>query len=62
MSWGGRRDGAGRPKLGNARVLCVLPRPVFKALLERENQTGVARSRIIAEIVTHELIGGILKR
>ncbi len=49
----------GRPRLGNYRVSCIVPKAVKDELLRREAVTGTARTRIAAQILSAELIGGV---
>jgi hypothetical protein len=41
----------GRPRLGEYRLECMLPRAVLDALIERENESGVYRTRIAANVL-----------
>jgi hypothetical protein len=43
--------GRGRPKLGDFRLETMLPHTVFKKLLRVENETGVYRTRIAANVL-----------
>jgi hypothetical protein len=52
----------GRPRLGDARIECVVPRAVLDALKVRESSTGIYRTRIAAEILITELIGKVVSR
>jgi hypothetical protein len=61
MPRGGKRL-PGRPKLGDARIECVVPQAVFDALKARETLTGIYRTRIAAQILTTQLIGGVVRR
>jgi hypothetical protein len=54
--------GRGRPRLGEYRVECTVPRAVLDELLRREQATGQYRSRICADILCDELIGGITRQ
>jgi hypothetical protein len=62
MARGGKRLGAGRPKLDNVRVEFWVPRAAFDQLIERERQAGRYRTRIAADILVSELIGGVVTR
>lgn len=62
MRRGGKRSGAGRPRLGDARIECIVSQSVLDALKTREAVTGIYRTRIAAEILTTELIGGLLRQ
>jgi hypothetical protein len=42
----------GRPRLGDWRLETMLPRSVLDALVERENETGVYRTRIAANVLS----------
>ena len=47
----------GRPKLGEWRLQCIVPRAVLDELLRREEQSGIYRTRVAAEILCRELLG-----
>jgi hypothetical protein len=49
----------GRPKLGDYRLECMLPKAVWNELIRRENAGQGYRTRIAADILTVELIGHI---
>jgi hypothetical protein len=42
----------------NVRIECSVPRAVLDELVRREQQSGVYRSRVAAQILMDELIGG----
>jgi hypothetical protein len=54
----GRGRPPGRPKCGDWRLETVLPRSVLDELVRREQQSGIYRTRIAAQILCDELIGG----
>ena len=56
MTHGGRR-----PR-DTVRISAAILRPVYLELVRQEKLTGVYRCRIVAEIVTEYLVGGIVDR
>jgi hypothetical protein len=50
--------GRGRPRLGDYRIECVVPKAALDELKRRETATGIYRTRIAANILCGELIGG----
>jgi hypothetical protein len=51
MPPGGRRPRSGRHPRDTVRVGCAIPRLVYEELIRRETESGIYRSRIIAELV-----------
>jgi len=51
--------GPGRPKVGDFRLECMVPKAVWNELLRREQAGQGYRTRIAADILTIELIGHI---
>jgi hypothetical protein len=47
----------GRPRLGSWRLETMLPQRCLDELIKRENESGVYRTRLAAEILCRELIG-----
>ena len=41
----------GRPRVGDCRVECVVPREVMALLLQREAETNTYRTRIAANVL-----------
>jgi hypothetical protein len=41
----------GRPQLGSFRLECMLPRKVLDELMRHENETGLYRTRIAANVL-----------
>jgi hypothetical protein len=52
-----RGRGPGRPKLGDYRLETILPQAALDALVKREAESGVYRTRIAAAILCEELLG-----
>lgn len=52
----GRGRPKGRPRVGDWRLETTLPRAVLDELLRREQQSGVYRTRIAAQILCDELL------
>ena len=50
----GRR---GRPRVGEWRLECVLPKAALDELVKRENQSGKYRTAIAREILCDQLLG-----
>ena len=48
--------GPGRPKLGDCRLECVIPKAVMDELMKIEVTTGQYRTRVAARILERELI------
>jgi hypothetical protein len=51
LNSGGPRPGAGRPRTGEVRIECVVPRHVFDGLVQMETPTHY-RTRVAAQILT----------
>jgi hypothetical protein len=52
----------GRPKLGDVRIECSIPREAFNRLKEQEKVTGDYYTRIAANILNRALIGSIVTK
>jgi len=50
--------GPGRPKAGTYRLETMLPEACLAELIRREQKTGQYRTRVAADILCRELIGG----
>jgi len=46
-----RKRGRGRPRLGNKRVECMVPKPVLDQLMKEEAKTGIYHTRIAANVL-----------
>jgi hypothetical protein len=57
-----KKRSVGRPRLGDCRIECVVPQAVMNELMKREKQGKGYRTRIAANILTKELIGGVIAR
>jgi hypothetical protein len=62
VTHGGRRPNSGRHPRDTVRISAAVLRPVYLELVRQEKLTGVYRCRIVAEIVTEYLVGGIVDR
>ena len=60
MARGGYRPGFGRKPRDTVRIECSIPRSVYDELLRREHATGVYHTRVAAQILCEELIGGMV--
>lgn len=56
------KQGRGRPRLGDVRIECVVPRAVMDELIRREKQGHGYRTRVAANILCAELIGHVTQR
>jgi hypothetical protein len=41
----------GRPRVGDVRIECIVPKEVMTLLIERETSTNIYRTRIAAHIL-----------
>ena len=62
MTHGGQRSHSGRKPRDTVRLECSVPRSVYEELCERERSTGIYRTRIAAEILSAELVVGMVNR
>jgi hypothetical protein len=44
-------EGRGRPRLGSFRLECMLPQQVLDELVRIENETGIYRTRVAANVL-----------
>jgi len=51
-------QGRGRPRCGVYRLETMLPKAALDELKRREEKTGVYRTRIAANLLCRELLGG----
>jgi len=55
--------GRGRPRVGDFRLECTIPKAAYLELVRRGRQAGgVYHTRVAADILTTELIGGVTRR
>jgi hypothetical protein len=59
---GGYRPRSGRHPHDSVWVGCAIARPVFNELVRQEAKTGIYRTRILAHMITNQLLGGIVDR
>jgi hypothetical protein len=52
----------GRPRLGDYRLEMTVPQAVLDRLEQLEAERGIYRTRIAAEILINELVGGVVHR